>query len=239
MADRFDRLLHDAVIGGHDQHHDVGDIGAPRTHCREGLMAWRIDEGDLLAAPQIDPVSADVLRDTAGLARRNVSFADRVEQRGLAVIDVAHHCDHRRTCDFDLADVLLSEQRFERFVRHLVFEADDAGICDKLPRNIFYQLRIERLVHGHEHTAHQQRGDQVLAAHSELLSQILDADALRHRDGARDGQRLLRNLRSTETRWRRKALHRAFLGLWVLLASTAARRTARTLRTRCFTRRRN
>ena len=52
VADRLDRLLHDAVIGGDDQHDDVGDIGAARAHRGEGLMARRVDKGDLLAALQ-------------------------------------------------------------------------------------------------------------------------------------------------------------------------------------------
>ena len=50
VADRLDGLLHDAVIGGDDQHDDVGDVGAARAHRGEGLMARRVDEGDLLAA---------------------------------------------------------------------------------------------------------------------------------------------------------------------------------------------
>jgi hypothetical protein len=46
---------------------------------------------------RLDVVGADVLRDAAGLAGRDLASADVVEQRGLAVIDVAHDRDHRRT----------------------------------------------------------------------------------------------------------------------------------------------
>ena len=49
VADRLDRLLLDAVIGRHDQHDDVGDMGAARAHRGEGLVAGRVDEGDALA----------------------------------------------------------------------------------------------------------------------------------------------------------------------------------------------
>ena len=45
----------------------------------------------------LDLVGADVLGDAAGLARDDVGLADGVEQRGLAVVDVAHDGDHRRT----------------------------------------------------------------------------------------------------------------------------------------------
>ena len=96
VADRFDRLLHDAVVGGDHQHDDVGDIGAARAHRGKGLVARRVDEGDLSAAAQIDLIGADMLGDAAGLAGCDIGFAQRVEQRGLAVVDMAHDRDHRR-----------------------------------------------------------------------------------------------------------------------------------------------
>ena len=55
VADRLDGLLHDAVVGGDDQHDDVGDVGAARPHRGEGLVARRIDKGDLLAASAGSP----------------------------------------------------------------------------------------------------------------------------------------------------------------------------------------
>ena len=95
MADRLDRLLHDAVVGGDHQHDDVGDVGAARPHRGERLVARRVDEGDLLAAFQGDAVGADMLGDAARLAGRDIGFAQRVEQRGLAVVDMAHDRDDR------------------------------------------------------------------------------------------------------------------------------------------------
>ena len=71
-------------------------------------MAGRIDEGDLLAAPQIDPISADMLRDAAGFTARNIGLAQRVEQRGLAVIDMTHHGNHGRARLERLGLVLLA-----------------------------------------------------------------------------------------------------------------------------------
>ena len=44
----------------------------------------------------LDLVGADMLGDAAGLAGDHVGMADGVEQRGLAVVDVAHDGDHRR-----------------------------------------------------------------------------------------------------------------------------------------------
>ena len=74
MVHRLERLRHDAVVGGHHQHDDVGDLGAAGAHQREGLVARRVEEHD---APRADVhvVGADVLRDPAGFARRHCSSA--------------------------------------------------------------------------------------------------------------------------------------------------------------------
>ena len=46
MVDRLHRLRHDAVVGGDDEHDDVGHLGAARAHRGEGGVAGRIDESD-------------------------------------------------------------------------------------------------------------------------------------------------------------------------------------------------
>ncbi len=115
VADRLDRLLLDAVIGGDHQHDDVGDVGAARAHRGKGLVARRVDEGDPLAALQDDLIGADMLRDAAGLAGGHVGLAQRVEQRGLAVVDMAHDGDDRRP-------------RLQRFRRILVALEPDLDI---------------------------------------------------------------------------------------------------------------
>ena len=69
VIDRFERLRHHAIVGGHHQHHDVGDLGAAGAHAGERLVTGRIDEHDL-AAVLFDLICADVLRDAAGFAGR-------------------------------------------------------------------------------------------------------------------------------------------------------------------------
>ena len=44
----------------------------------------------------LDGVRADVLRDAARFAGRDARLANRIHERGLAVIDVAHEGDDRR-----------------------------------------------------------------------------------------------------------------------------------------------
>ena len=96
VADRLDRLRHDLVVGRDDEDDDVGDLGAAGAHGGERLVARRVEEGDRLAARQRHVVRADVLRDAARLAGDDVGLPDVVEQRRLAVVDVAHDGDDRR-----------------------------------------------------------------------------------------------------------------------------------------------
>ena len=168
-------------------------------------------------------VGADVLGDAAGFARGHVGFANGIEERGLAVIDMAHDRDHGGTGHFDHVGFVGFEHLFDGLVLQLLFVADDVGGGAELGRDILHHLGVEGLVDGDEDAAHEQRRDQVLGADLELLGQVLDADALGHRDFTGNRQRLLGEVgRPAKTARRDKALHRAFLGLGILLATAAA-----------------
>ena len=112
VVDGFERLRHHAVVGRNHDHHDVGDLGAARAHAREGFVTWRIEEDNLategrrIRLGDLHLVGADVLGDAARFAARDVGLADGIEQRRLAVIDVAHDRDHRRTRNFLLVGIL-------------------------------------------------------------------------------------------------------------------------------------
>jgi hypothetical protein len=95
MVDGLDCLRHDAVVGRHHQHHDVSRFRAPRAHGREGFVTRRVEEGDH-SALRFDVIGADVLRNAARLAGRNLGAADVVEQRSLPMVDVTHDGYHRR-----------------------------------------------------------------------------------------------------------------------------------------------
>ena len=114
VGDGFDRLGHDAVVGGHDQDHDVGHVGPAGAHGGEGLVAGRVDEGDRLAVV-LDLVGANVLRDAAALALDDVGLADAVQERGLAVIDVAQDRDDRRA-RHEVFRIDVRRERFHEFV---------------------------------------------------------------------------------------------------------------------------
>ena len=112
VANRLDRLRHDAVVGRHDQNDDVGDLGAARAHRGEGRVTRGVDEGDGPAARRDDLIGADVLGDAARFARHHIGVPDRVEQRRLAVVDMAHDGDDRRARNGGAFVVGLIEQAF-------------------------------------------------------------------------------------------------------------------------------
>ena len=91
MVDGFHRLRHDAVVRRDDEDGDIRRLCAARAHRSEGRMAGGIQKGDVLPVDG-NAVRADMLRDAARFSLRYGGMADRVEQGGLAVVDVAH--DH-------------------------------------------------------------------------------------------------------------------------------------------------
>ena len=96
VADRLDGLRHDLVVRRHDQHDDVGDLGAAGAHGGERLVTRRVEEGDLAVVRQLDVVRADVLGDATRLAGHDVGLPDVVEQGRLAVVHVTHDRHDRR-----------------------------------------------------------------------------------------------------------------------------------------------
>jgi len=102
-------LRHHAVVGRDYQDDDIRDLGATGTHRGEGFVAGRVDEDHRMAISSLDLVGADPLRDAARLFCRDSRFADRVEDRGLAVVDVTKHRDDGRSDD-ELGRVFIGER---------------------------------------------------------------------------------------------------------------------------------
>ena len=100
VVERLDGLRHDAVVGRDHEDRDVGDLGTTGTHGGERLVTRGVDEGDRTVDALVlvvDLVGTDVLGDATGLAADDVLVADGVEQSRLAVVDVTHDGDDRRT----------------------------------------------------------------------------------------------------------------------------------------------
>jgi len=150
VVDRLVGLRLGAVVRRHHDHGDVGDPGAAGAHGGERLVARRVQEGHRLAVV-VDLVGADVLRDPAGFARHDLGLADRVQQRGLAVVDVAHDGHHGRTLEQIGLGVL--EGRLDLDV---VGRVDDLDLLAELLREDPERLVGERLGEGgHLPQAHQ------------------------------------------------------------------------------------
>ena len=139
VVDRLAGLRLHAVVGRHHDDRDVGDLGAAGAHGGERLVARRVEERDRLVAV-VDLVGADVLGDAAGLARGHLGLADRVEQRRLAVVDVAHDRHDRRAADEVLVGVLEL-----RLGVDLVGRVDDLDLLVELVRDHLDGVVGERL----------------------------------------------------------------------------------------------
>jgi hypothetical protein len=155
------------------RHDDVGDLRAARTHQRERFVARGVEEYDRAAVADVDVIGADVLRDAAGFALRNLRLANRVEQRRLAVVDVAHDRDDRRAAAHIFGTALVALGGDE-----LLLEAAHLDLGAELARDLLGRLHVERAVDGHHHALHQQLGENVLHAHIELVGEVLHRHAL-------------------------------------------------------------
>ncbi len=213
VVNGFDGLRHHAVVGGDDQHDNVRGFGAARTHAGEGFVAGRIEEHDLTPVggrvfiENRNFVGTDVLGDSAGFATGNVGGADGIEQRGFAVIDVAHDGDHGRTRQAFGGGAFFAGVAGGDVFRVLLFEGDDVGFSAEEARHLRCQVGFKGLVDGREHAFREQTRDQILSADFKLLGEIFYADAFGNGDGASDRQRLVRK---RKPRRRSEALHRAF-----------------------------
>ena len=120
MADSLFGLGHDAVIGGYDQHGDVGNLSAARSHGGERFVPGGVEEGDK-AVVVVDLIRADVLRDAAGFAVHDVGLAYGVEQGCLAVVDVSED-GYDWWALFEHGRVVVFGRGYDRTRAGLIFE---------------------------------------------------------------------------------------------------------------------
>ncbi len=208
MGDRLLRLRHDAVVRSDDEHGDVRHLGAAGAHGGERLMAGRVEERDPTPV-DLGLVRADVLRDPARLGLDDRGLADRVEQRRLAVIDVAHDRDDRRARRKIGLGVVV-RRRLELFLG-CVLDRDLALELGADDLDLFVRERLRRRPHLSE--PHQDL-DELGHGDTEGLREVLDGDAGLDRDRAR--RRRCRRL----ARLRRRA--RAIAGLTACASPSAA-----------------
>ena len=131
-------------------------------------------------------VGTDVLGDAAGLTRDHLGLADGIQERRLAVVDVAHNRDHRRPCDEALGSVFLDRGKLV-----LLLGVDDLNLalefrCDDLHLLIRQRLGDGgQLPHAHERLDDQRRRDAERFGHlfDRGAGAHVDLGHLRRRDG--------------------------------------------------------
>ncbi len=155
MLNGLHRLRHDAVVGRDHEHDDVRRLRATGTHGSECRVARSVQEG-YDATGGLDVVGADVLRDSTRLSGGDLRAPDVVEQRGLAVIHMAHHRDDRRT---RLALVLGLFGGALQILLDLVF-LQDLGRVTQLLDDEHGGVLVDRLIdRGHDAHVHQNLDD--------------------------------------------------------------------------------
>ena len=216
VVDGFDGLRHDAVGGGDDEDDNVSHLSAAAPHRREGRVARRVDERDRLVM-HANLVGTNGLRDAAGLAGRDVRLADRVEQRRLAVVDMPHDGDDRRTRHLLALERLRLDDGFLFLRLQVRLERDHVRLVAELNGDGLREFRIESHVHGDHDTTHHEDADDVLGLHVHLLGQFLDRDSF--------GQPEERAVALLDGRNRRDGRRSgvAALALGLALAETSAR----------------
>ncbi len=189
MVDGLHRLRHDAVVGRDHQDRDVGGLRTTGTHGGERLVTRGVDEGDRSHGAvelDLDLVSADVLGDAAGLALADGGVADGVQQAGLAVVDVTHDGDHRRTdLEVLLATLVLAVGEVEGLQQLAVFVLgrDDLHLEVHLAAEQLQRVVTDRLGRGDHLTEVEQRLDECGRVGVDLLGEVAQRRATGQPDG--------------------------------------------------------
>ena len=145
---------------------------APRARIAVNASWPGVSRKVIVFAAVVDLVGADVLGDAAGLAGGDLGLADRVEQRGLAVVDVAHDRDDRRALDEVLLGVL--EDRLDLDV---VGGVDDLDLLVELVGEHLDRVVGERLRERRHLAERHQLLDDLGHRHAEVLGDVLDGRA--------------------------------------------------------------
>ena len=183
VIDRFARLRHDTVVGGDNQHDHVGDLRTACPHQRKCFMARRVEEYDV-SIVRGDVIGADMLGNATGFALGHARRSDGVEERGLAVIDVAHHGHDRRSRDG------IFRLHFLRFhLEHVLLERAKLYFRSELTRDHRRRFSIDRAVDRHHEPLVEQLLENILHPLIQLVSEVLHRHSFDKRDRPRDRRR--------------------------------------------------
>ncbi len=174
VIDGLDGLRHDAVIGGHHQHNDIGHLGAASAHGGERGVTRRVDKRDRIAPVGHHLISADMLGDAARLAGHHIGVAQSVEQRRLAMVHVAHDGDDRSARLEMLDGVGLANETF----LHVGFGHPLDGVPELLGEDL-RRVGVDHVVDlVHLPLLHQEL-DKIDGALRHTIGELLDGDGFR------------------------------------------------------------
>ena len=176
MMDRLDGLRHDAIIRRHDQYNQIGNLCAAGAHRREGLMTGRVEKGHHPALG-FDVICADVLRDPSRFPACHPSPPYVIQERGLAMVDVTHNGNNRRTrfC-FNLRSRRLGiRQKCLGTIQGRIF-----GDMTQLLHHDHRGFLIQHLIDGYHIPHLHQSLDHFGRLYRHLLRQRADGDGLGH-----------------------------------------------------------
>ena len=189
VVDGLHRLRHNAVVGGDHQDRDVGGLRTAGTHGGERLVTRSVDEGDRpyrAVEVDLDLVCADVLGDAACFFLADVGLTDRVQQSGLAVVDVTHDGHHRRTgLEIVLATLVLAVREVEGLQQLAVLVLRRHHLDDvvHLAAEQLEGLVADRLRRGHHLAEVEQRLHQSGRVGVDLLGEVAQRRATGQPDG--------------------------------------------------------
>ncbi len=182
VRDRLFRLRHHAVVGGDHEDRHVGNLRAAGAHRRERFVTGRVDERDL-AIVALDGIRADLLRDAARFAGRDVRLPNLIEQRRLAVIDVTEHRDDgwSRSEHLRLVLFLLDGHFFAGFF--------DDGVETEPLRDLDGDVARNVLVDRRHRSDLDQLGDDVACRDDHGGRELLHREQIRDFDGLQRARR--------------------------------------------------
>ena len=182
MSNRFLGLRHDAVIRSHHQHHQIGGLRAACTHGGKCLVAWRIQEGND-ALRGLNVIGADMLGNPAGFAGGDSCLANGIEQRGFAVVYMAHDSDNGRTLLRDRVRVLIGRNQIRLRIIRLGGFGGVAHFTDENHRGFL----IEHLIDGDHRSHFHHHLDNLSGFNGHFLREFTNADGLRNQHFADNG----------------------------------------------------
>lgn len=174
-------LWHYAIISSYNQNGNICYLGTTGTHSSKCLMAWGIQEDNLLALA-LNLICTNMLGNAASLMGRYGGFADHIQQGGLAVVNMAHYSNNWWTKYQALW--IINDFRNQGWI-HLWWQFLD--IDTELASYQGSSIKVNFLVDCCHYAHQEQLLDDLGSSTAHLAGQILDDDGLPYLDVLRAG----------------------------------------------------